>query len=133
MKIITLKILRWFTTVIALILSIDALLAIYKTVSFRYGIDTILDFYAILLVCLVLLVVTVLTGFGALPRSLKRGFPLAERAILATATGIGIVFLSMNFFSFSEWINQALASKSESVLVCVALSCVLMSLTWSEE
>jgi hypothetical protein len=118
MKIIALKILRWLTIVIALILSIDALLAIYKTVEFRSGIDNKFNFFAVLLICFVLLMVTVLTGLGALIGTTERYVRITERSILSLGLVFGIVFLLTNAISFSDWIGQALISKSESVLIC---------------
>lgn len=129
MKIIALKILRWLTIVVALILSIDALLAIYKTVEFRSGIDSKFNLLAVLLICFVLLVVTVLTGLGALIGATERHVRLSERSTLSLSLGIGIIFLLTNAFSFSDWIRQALVSKSESVLICVILSYILLLLT----
>jgi hypothetical protein len=129
MKVIALKILRWLTIVIALILSIDALLAFYKTVEFRSGIDNKFNFFAVLLICFVLLVVTVLTGLGALIGAAKLRVRFTERSTLSLSLGVGIIFLLTNVFSFSDWIEQALNSKSESVLICVILTSMLLVLT----
>jgi hypothetical protein len=133
MKIIALKILRLLTIVIALILSFDALLAIYKTVEFRSGIENKFNLFAALLICLTLLVVTVLTGLGAFIGATERHVRLTERLTLSVSLGVGIIFLLINTFSFSDWIRQALISKSEAVLICVILSSILLLLTMDKK
>ncbi len=132
MKAIAVKVLRWLTIVVALVLSADALLSIYKTIVFRDGIDSRFDLLAVLLVCFVLLAVTALTGLGALAGTLKRDLLLSARVILSIAVGVGLLFLSTNVLPLSEWVRMALVSKSESVAVCVALCGMLVCLTWEE-
>ena len=133
MRVIVLKIIQWVAIVSTLILSVDALLAIYKTITFRSGINNKFDFFAVLTICLVLLVVTISTGLGALIGVTKLQFRMSARPILLTSLSIGVIFLLANAFVFSEWIEQALISKSESVLICVILSCVLLLSTMNKK
>ena len=117
----------------SLLLTVDATLSLYKTVAFRGGIADLQDFYTTLLVCLILIVVTVLTGLAALSGALCRTFVLPARTILIIVISLGVFFLLGNFAPQSEWIKLAMTSKSESVGICVVLSGLLILLTLNEE
>jgi uncharacterized membrane protein len=131
MKTHVIKVLRWLSIVASLIFSIDAMLTLYKTVAFQGGIESPSDFSTTLIICSALLVITVLTGLGALAGELGRTILLPARAILSIAIGLASIFLFMNAFPHSEWIELVLTSKSESVGLCLILSVMLIGLTWN--
>lgn len=133
MKPYAIKVFRWLTTVASLIFSMDATLALYKTIAFRGGIESPLDFSAILIICSTLLVITVLTGLGALAGELGRSFLPPARVILSTAICLALLFLLMNAVPQSELIEMFLKGKSESVGICLMLSGILLWLTWNEK
>lgn len=133
MKAYAIKAVRWLTTVASLILSVDATLTLYKTIAFRGGIESPMDFSAILIICSALLVITVLTGLGALAGELGRTFLLPARKILIIGIVLAVIFLLMNVVPRSQWIELVMTSKSESVGICLILSGMLLWLTWNEK
>lgn len=119
--------LQWMTVVVASIFSIDALLALYKTLQFREGIESTTDFYAVLAICVAVLVVTVLTCIGALAGLIKKKIVFPSLAILGASILLSLGLLLVRSLALPDWVSLALSSKSESILACLVL-CTLIVL-----
>jgi hypothetical protein len=118
--------LQWTTVVVASIFSIDAFLALYKTLHFRDGIESTSDFYAVLAICLAVLAATVLAGVGAMAGILKRRIMFPSLAILSASILLSLGLLLGRSLTLPDWVSLALSSKSESVVACVVLCSLLV-------
>jgi len=125
----TIDITRYIAIFFGIYLFVDSIFSAYKTILFRDGIKEFSDYIFILIICFICVIISLSMGGGALLGLLGRNLLFSGNCFIWVAFFLGLMFLSINFLSLSEWVELALNGKSEYVGICVLLSGFLGSLT----